>query len=95
MLKEKNATDVLKDPKRVFNGDETNFLLCPKNSKVLAPKGIKNVYEIEKGKAKACVTAMFSFSAAGGKVPPMLIFPYQRLPQAIINSVPDSWGIGH
>ncbi|KAG8334755.1 hypothetical protein J6590_083468 [Homalodisca vitripennis] len=29
--------------------DETNFLLCPNNSTVLAPKDIKNVYEVEQG----------------------------------------------
>lgn len=95
VLKEENALDVLQDPDRIFNGDETNFLLCPKGSKVLAPRGSKNVYEVDKGKAKAAVTAMFSFSANGKLVPPMLIYPYQRLPSAIVNSVPETWGIGH
>lgn len=43
-LEENNALDVLEDPSRILNGDETSFLMCPKAGKVLAPKGYKNVY---------------------------------------------------
>lgn len=96
VLREENVLDILKNPDRIFNGDETNFQLCPKNSKVLAPLGSKNVYEVDKGKAKSAITAMFTFSASGKVVPSMmLIYPYQRLPSVIVNSVPDNWGIGH
>lgn len=38
-LIDKNFSDILDDPKRIFNGDETNFMICPKTRKVLAPKG--------------------------------------------------------
>lgn len=38
---------------------------------------------------------MFTFSADGTMIPPMLIYPYQRLPATIVNSFPESWGIGH
>ena len=37
---------------------------------------------------------MFSFSAAGGMVPPMLIYPFQRIPADIVREVPTGWGIG-
>lgn len=37
---ENEYLDVLKDPTRIFNADETSFELCPKTGKVLAPKGI-------------------------------------------------------
>nr|CAI5827091.1 unnamed protein product [Callosobruchus analis] len=37
-LIEENYRQILNDASRVYNGDETNFLLCPKNKKVLAPK---------------------------------------------------------
>jgi hypothetical protein len=30
ILKEENVFDVLSDSERVFNSDETNFMLCPK-----------------------------------------------------------------
>uniref|UniRef100_A0A8D8Z1Q5 HTH CENPB-type domain-containing protein n=1 Tax=Cacopsylla melanoneura TaxID=428564 RepID=A0A8D8Z1Q5_9HEMI len=42
-LTEEGHKDILKDSSRVFNGDETCFLFCPKNSKVLARKGSTNV----------------------------------------------------
>ena len=32
------AFDILNDPSRIFDGDETSFSLCPKTEKVLAPK---------------------------------------------------------
>lgn len=38
-LTEKDYFKIVEDPSRVFNGDETNFLMCPKSGKVLAPKG--------------------------------------------------------
>lgn len=48
-LEEENALDVLHDPTRIFNGDVTNFLLCPNTGKVLGMKGSKNVYEVDRG----------------------------------------------
>lgn len=36
-LKENDLFEVLSDLSRVFNSDETNFLLCPKTGVVLAP----------------------------------------------------------
>lgn len=92
-LKEKHLFDILEDPNRVFNGDETCFLLCPKNKKVLAPKGAKNVYEVEHHPKKN-LTVMFTFGASGLLTPPMIIYAQSRLTSAIINSVPGEWGIG-
>ncbi|KAJ8949460.1 hypothetical protein NQ318_007561 [Aromia moschata] len=88
-LKEKQYFDILKDPTRVFDGDETCFLLCPKEDKVIAPRGAKNVYQVDQGVAKANLTVMFTFSASGAITPPMVIYPYKRLPTNIVNSVPN------
>ena len=94
ILKEENVFDILSDPERVFNGDETNFMLCPKKNLVLAPTGSKNVYEVENSQAKATLTVMCTFSASGMTCPPMIIYPLQRIPQDIIRNVPENWGIG-
>nr|CAI5852989.1 unnamed protein product [Callosobruchus analis] len=95
-LIEENYRQILNDASRVYNGDETNFLLCPKNKKVLAPKGSKNVLEVDHGTAKASLTVMFSFSASGSAAPPMIIYPYKKnVPKDIADTVPDHWGIGH
>nr|CAI5847399.1 unnamed protein product [Callosobruchus analis] len=48
----KNRVGVLNDPSKLFNANETCFNLCPKTSTVLAPRGAKNVYEIEHASPK-------------------------------------------
>lgn len=90
-LEEKKFHYILNDPNRVFNGDETNFLLCPQNKKVLAPKGVRNVYEVDCGVAKSALTVMFTFSASGLTVPPLIIYPYIRVPKEIGDSVPKDF----
>jgi hypothetical protein len=57
--------DILEDPSRIFNGDETSFSMCPKSGKVLAPKGYKNIYEVKKGNEKETITVLLVFSADG------------------------------
>lgn len=61
---------------------------------VIAPRGTRNVYEVDRGQAKSTVTVLFTFSAAGEVTPPMIVFPYNRLPSDIALSVPKTWGIG-
>ncbi|XP_044753622.1 chaetoglobosin A biosynthesis cluster protein C-like [Coccinella septempunctata] len=41
-LKENDLFQILEDPSRIFNADETNFQLCPKTKTVIAPKGSRN-----------------------------------------------------
>lgn len=92
-LQSKGYDNILRDPCRILNGDETNFQLCPKLKKVLAPKGTKNVYEIEHAPSKTTLTVMFTFAASGIVTPPMIIYPYKRIPVNVLESVPDKWGI--
>lgn len=92
-LKEKDYCDILRDPSRIFNADETNFQLCPQNKKVLAPKGTKNVYEVDCGKSKANLTVLFTFSAAGETTPPLIIYPYKRMPRDIADSIPEGFTV--
>ena len=93
-LKEENYFDILNFPDRVFNADETCFMLCPKNKTILAPRGARNVYEIDNAPAKSNLTVLFTFSAKGDITPPFIIYPYKRVPSAIASSVPDTWGVG-
>ncbi|CAH0729912.1 unnamed protein product, partial [Brenthis ino] len=51
-LEEIGLLHLLDNPKRVFNGDESGFQLCPKTGKVLAVKGTKNVYSVETNNSK-------------------------------------------
>lgn len=94
-LENKNFLDVLNNPNRIFNADETNFLICPQTKKVLAPKGSRNVYEIETGPSKASLTVLFSFSASGLTAPPLIVYPYKRMPKDILSSVPEEFSVAY
>lgn len=93
-LTEINAIDLLEDPRRILNGDETSFSVCPKTGKVIAPKGWKNVYEIQAGNEKETITVLLVFTAAGDTLQPMVVFPYVRPPRDVIQSMPDEWFLG-
>ena len=95
-LSRNDYRSILHDSSRVYNGDETNFLLCPKNQKVIALRGTKNVYELDQAPAKSAITVMFTFGANGSVTPPMIIYPYKRKPpKDILETVPDKWGVGY
>lgn len=93
-LKEGKLDSILEDPGRIFNGDEAGFKLCPTSGKVLGPaKNAEDFYE-RVSSEKEQITVMAAFSASGTTVPPMLIFPYKKMPKKIVESVPDTWGLG-
>ncbi|KAJ8956456.1 hypothetical protein NQ318_010770 [Aromia moschata] len=93
-LETNNIADVMSDPSRVFNGDESGFSLCPKSGKVLAPKGWKNLYTIKLGQEKDNITVLVTFSANGKIAPPLVAFPYIRPPRALVENMPDHWVLG-
>ncbi|XP_046674889.1 uncharacterized protein LOC124363674 [Homalodisca vitripennis] len=93
-LKDVNAEDILNDPTRIFNLDETGMCTCPKSGKVLGPKSYKNFYEISPGPEKECITVLCTFSAAGKVVQPMIVYPFKRMPRDIVDSVPPTFSIG-
>ncbi|KAJ4430728.1 hypothetical protein ANN_19319 [Periplaneta americana] len=95
ILEEGNSLDILEDSIRIFNGDESGFQLCPETGKVLAFKGDRNVYEVDRGPAKLSITTMFAISASGQMCPPMIICPYQRIPNEITKRIPDDWEVEH
>jgi hypothetical protein len=93
VLEEEKSLDMFQDPTRIFSDDKSNFQSFPKTGKVLACKGDKNVYEIDKGLSQASITARFAFSISGMMCPPMLIYSYKRIPSEIAQRVPDVWSI--
>lgn len=88
-----NITDVLQDDSRIFNCDETAFFLCPKDKQVLVRKGSKAVYNRVANDEKECLTVLVTVSADGKIPPPMVLFPYIRLPKHLASSVPKGWGL--
>lgn len=90
-LKEIDQEAILLDPTRIYNGDETSFCLCPKTGRVLAPKGYRNVYQINAGNEKETITVLLIFSVDGKTIPPMVVFPYIRPPKYIVESMNNEW----
>nr|CAI5863634.1 unnamed protein product [Callosobruchus analis] len=93
-IKESGLKDVIADPSRVYNADETGFEINPSTGKVFANRGAKNVYKIDRGAAKENITVIFAFSASGQISVPMIIYPYVRFPEKIAKSINPEWGIG-
>lgn len=93
-LEKNEYSDILNDPTRVFNMDETAFFLTPTGGRVLAKKGSKTVYSFVQNDDKECLTSLIGSSADGILIPPMVVFPYVRIPERLGTSVPSGWGIG-
>lgn len=86
--------NILEDPTRVYNGDETSFYLHPKSKEVIARLGSRNVYEVEQAAGKQNITVMFSFGASGVVVHPHVILPGKRIRKEVAQSFPPEWGLG-
>lgn len=51
-LKQENAEDILHDPYRIYNLDETGVLTCPKTGKILGKKNKRNNYVVTSSQEK-------------------------------------------
>nr|CAH7761453.1 unnamed protein product [Callosobruchus chinensis] len=93
-IKQKGLQEVLEDSSRIFNSDESGFQICPSTGKVFAMKGSKNVYSVERSSAKENITVLFTFSADGTICVPMVVYPYQRIPEKVAKNINPKWGVG-
>lgn len=77
-------------PNRIWNCDETGASTVPnKTSKVLASKGCRQVGAISSAERGVNTTIMMCVSAAGNYMPPMFIFPRQRMHEALKTGAPE------
>lgn len=88
-----DCSDVLKDPKRIFNLDESAFWICPKTVKVICGNGKKNVYEVHSGNDKENVTILCNVNASGKVAPTLAVYPGQRFPSSTRLKFPDDWSL--
>lgn len=72
-------SSLLLSPERLYNADETGFSLCPKSKKIIATKGTKHIYSVGSN-TKQNITVMACCSATGHYLPPLIIYPYKRIP---------------
>ena len=95
LVEEERAGDVLLDPHRVFNFDESHFLLAKKRGTVLGPVNYKNFLEVSKENDKEGLTVLIGYSANGSLAPPMIVYSYkQNIPCESVGSVDPSWALG-
>lgn len=88
-----DCSDVLKDPKRIFNLDESAFWICPKTGKVICREGKKNVYEVHTGNDKENVTILCDVNASGKVAPTLAVYPGQRFLSSTRLKFPDDWSL--
>lgn len=90
-LTDDGLLDIMNDPSRIFNADEASVQLCPKSSKVIGMRGMRNCYEISPGDEKSNLTFLATISATGEIACPTVLYPYIRLPKDIKESFPDDF----
>lgn len=93
-LSSSNNSDILNDPSRIFNCDESAFFLNPKEKSVLAKKGSKVVFNRIGNDEKECLTVLINANAEGTLAPPIVLYAYKRLPISITEKMPKGWGLG-
>jgi len=76
-LVEEASEDILEDPKRIFNMDETGFPFQPKLKKVLGATEDTHIYG-RGAVTKENITVVVCFSPAGDYVTPYIVYPSKR-----------------
>lgn len=79
-LIENNLMDILENPSRIFNTDESGFMLCPKGEKYLV-SGEKRMFMKFVKTMINSITVLVNISADGVLVPTMLVFSGKRMPK--------------
>ena len=91
-----NALDVMKDPSRIFNTDETGIQLSPGVGRVIGERNYRNLYEVAPGPEKSSMTFLGTFNAKGDIVTPMILYPYaNKLPKNIRDLMPLHFFVGY
>lgn len=93
-LSKNNLLDVVSDPKRVFNMDESAFFLSPTPGKVLVNRNSRVTYNFSANSDRECTTVLLGGNAAGDLVPPYAIFKLKSLNHVNFEQIPKHWGYG-
>lgn len=89
-LLESNALDILNNPSRILNADETGFSLCPKTGNVLGLKW-QNLYVAKKGKRERKSDCFSHLHSRWKTLPPVVVFPYVKPPRAVVGKSDSGW----
>ncbi|KAK3911895.1 Pogo transposable element with KRAB domain [Frankliniella fusca] len=94
----KNAVDrhpSFADGSRVYNLDEIGTTTVGSvKRKILAPTGVKQVYQSKTGERGTLVTTLCIIGANGSALPPVMVFPRVNFqPHMLINAYPGTLGL--
>lgn len=76
-------------PSRIYNADETGVSCVHKNQKVLSTKGKRQVGKLTSGERGKNITLMFGMNPTGHFIPPLFIFPRQRMNERLMLGAPE------
>lgn len=76
--------EILNDPQRVWNCDETSFCLSPSGGLGLAPKD-EHVYDTSKTSDKENITTLITVNASGVLAPPLTLYKYERMNMTVVK----------
>lgn len=88
-LRADGVFEILNDPSRVLNCDESFVQFDPPSRKVIDKRGSKNVFEVQNN-AKEGVTVLLTVRADGQKCKPLVVMPYIRIPSHIQSNFPTA-----
>ncbi|XP_033106069.1 uncharacterized protein LOC117108217 [Anneissia japonica] len=92
-LEEHEVLQILDDPSRLYNTDESGFPLCVKSGRVIAELGAKDVYRLGNS-TRSQITVLACCNADGSYVPPMMVFPGQRFIYNPLLGAPEGSFLG-
>ena len=73
------------DTNYIYNVDETGISNIQRNSKILAPKGQKQVGMATSGERGSTTTVVCAFSASGKYIPPFFVFKRKRMNDQLLR----------
>ena len=100
---EVEQANILQDPSRIYNCDETGFPLAPKMKKIIVSKYDKHVYQGKTTSNKTQITVLLAVSATAHYVKRLVVYPgvqlrcelcddYQhRFPERLFRNSPSGW----
>jgi hypothetical protein len=75
-------------PERIWNTDETGLTTVQNPSRIVAPKGVKQIGSATSAERGHLVTLIAAVNAIGNHIPPMLIFPRINFKDYMIKGAP-------
>ena len=102
-MEEVKQADILQDQSRIFNCDETGFLLALKMKKVIVSKCNKHVYQGGTTSNKTKITILRAASATTHYVKLLVVYPgvqlrhelnndyHCRFPEGLFGNSPSGW----